>query len=268
MEKVIDDVLVIKVGTSTLIEKDGNGSEQLDIESFKRIGRQLIQLKDRGEHIAIVSSAAITAGMVATGLSVRPQKGLGMPSLQRLASIGWRHVLNAWSEALGDEAIGELLLTKNELDHVRERQEAVSTVHCLMRSNNIAVINENDAITHDQIAIGDNDTLAANFATRLKGSRLFGGNVRLVILSDINGVRKDVNDPNTVIREIRQSELHRYGYLAGGSGSLNGTGGMITKFKAAKISLEGGVDMWVANGREDNVVDRALSGETGTHFTV
>lgn len=265
MKRIIDDVLVVKVGTSTLIERSKNDKEQLDHDSFRRIGQQVLNLKEQGTHVALVSSAAITAGMMATGLDSACRREQEMGNLQRLSSIGWRHVLNAWASAMGDETIGELLLTKHELELKQERQETLQTTHWLMSHGNTTVINENDAITHEQIAFGDNDTLAANYAARLRGSAMFGKNIRLLLLSDINGVRRDVGDPQSVISNI--TDLTQYQHLAQGAISNNGTGGMVTKFGAAQIALESGVDMWIADGREEDVIERALSGETGTHFS-
>lgn len=264
MEKIIEDVLVIKVGTSTLIEKDENNREQLDHASFGRIGQQVLRLKEAGTNVALVSSAAITAGMVATGMDSAFRKEQKISNLQRLSSIGWRHVLNAWASAMNDETIGELLLTKHELELKEEREEALRTTHWLMSHGNTAVVNENDAITHEQIAFGDNDTLAANYAARLRGSAMFGKNIRLVLLSDINGVRKEVADEQSVIRNI--TDLAQYEHLAKGTRSSNGTGGMVTKFSAAQIAVRSGVDMWIADGREEDVIERTLSGEVGTHF--
>ncbi len=264
MEYIIDNVLVVKVGTNTLIEKSEDGSEKLDIRSFRRIGHQLIELKENGHNVVVVSSAAITAGMMATDLTVRPSKTEGMANLQRLASIGWRHVLNVWGAALSDIAIGELLLTKHELEIPTERDEALRTTHELMSHGDIAIANENDAITHAEIAFGDNDTLAATFAAKIRMSNLFGDNVKLVLLSDVDGVYKDAHDSTTLIRSI--SDLTQYEHLALGTDKANGTGGMATKFQAARIAAQYDVEMFIANGRQENVLQLTLNGQAGTRF--
>lgn len=264
MEQVIDNVLVLKVGTNTLIERQTDGSEHLDIASFERIGKQVLAMQERGQQVVIVSSAAITAGMVEVGLSERPEKDSAMPELQRLASIGWRQVLNAWDEALGTNHVGELLLTRRELELEAERDEVLRVTHTLLAHGDTLIANENDAITHQEIAFGDNDTLAALFAAQLGRSSLFGSNIRLVLLSDIDGVYADVNDTNSIIRHI--DDIDRYEHVAAGASNQNGTGGMTTKLAAARLVLPVGIDMWIANGRAENVIERALAGEIGTHF--
>jgi glutamate 5-kinase len=266
MEKFSEEVLIIKVGTSTLTQKHADGTEQLDVSSFERIASQLVELQGRGFGIILVSSAAITAGMAEAGLAARPPKDTRMPELQMLASIGWRHVLNAWSGALPGKQVGELLLTQHELGLASERDELLRVTHALLSHGHIAIANENDAIAHEEIAFGDNDSLAAIFAARIARSELFGGRVRLVVLSDVEGVYADKTDPSTLIKQI--GKLDGYRHLAGGAGSQNGTGGMVTKFEAARIATGSGVTMWITNGRTENTVMRAISGEIGTEFTV
>lgn len=266
MKTIIDNILVIKVGTSTLTATQPDGQMKLDIDSFYRIGKQVVSLQEAGYHIVIVSSAAITAGMASTSLIVRPSAETDMPNLQRLASIGWRHILNAWSEAMKTLTLGELLLTKRELNSNDERAEALRVTYELMIHGNIPIVNENDAIAHEEIAFGDNDTLAAIFAAKMKRSTLFGNNVSLVILSDIEGVYANADDKSDLIKEI--DDIDAYTHIAkAASGSL-GTGGMVTKFTAAKIAHQQAVPTYIAYGRMDNVIEKTLRKETGTHFTI
>lgn len=267
MNKIIDNILVIKVGTSTLTKRSRDGQLQLDTESFNRIGEQIINLRKRGYNIVIVSSAAIAAGMAVTGLMTRPKNTEeSMPTLQALASIGWRYILNAWSDALNPLIIGELLITKRELERSPERPELLKVTCNLMANSTIAIVNENDAITHDEISFGDNDALAAYFATKLKWSSLFGDKVQVVILSDVNGVYKDINDSSSVIKLI--NNVDEYQEVARSVTSDGGTGGMISKFKAAKVAQDHGVELYITHGRLDNTIKRTLDNEVGTHFSI
>jgi glutamate 5-kinase len=263
--KKVDDIVVVKVGTSTLTKKRADGSEELDVASFERIGQEILEIQKSGTHVVLVSSAAITAGMVETGSAARPSKESGMPELQRLASIGWRKILNAWDLATPGATVGELLLTRHELSVDSERDEALQVIYTLLTCGDLPIVNENDAITHEEISLGDNDALAANLAVRIKHSALFG-HVRLVLLSDIDGVYEDKNDASTIIREIDNVEAHKH--LAGGAGSTNGTGGMLSKFAAAKLANYNGIEMWIANGRDNSAIQRVLAGEIGTKFKV
>lgn len=266
MKKIIDNILVIKVGTSSLTKTLANRQVALDFASFRRLGEQITKLREKNYHVVIVSSAAITAGMVDVGLTIRPDTHSDMPNLQRLASIGWRHVLNAWGDALPGVSVGELLLTRRELESRQEEAEALRVSYELMSHGNIPIINENDAITHEEIAFGDNDTLAAIFTSKIKQSKLFGDNVSLIILSDVHGVYADIDDEHSIIKEI--DDIAAYQDIAQQSSSSVGTGGMITKFAAAQIVHECEADMYIANGRTENALERVLRSEIGTHFKV
>jgi len=259
------DILIIKVGTSTLTKVNAVGERVIDNDSFKQIGEQVKELRQKGHGIIIVSSAAISGGMAHVGMTKRPDKNTAMPELQRLASIGWRHVLNCWADALTGLVVGELLVTKSELGaRKREAGELMRVMHVLLSHGDIAVANENDAITHSEITFGDNDTLAAHIAVKIKRSSLFDCDVRLFLLSDVDGVYADVNDSGSVISTIEN--IDAYMHLAGRTQSSTGTGGMETKFAAAVIALESGIEVWIGNGRCDKVISHMLDRTSGTYF--
>ncbi len=266
--KQLDDILVVKVGTTTMFRHD-NGREVLDLTSFQRIGKQILKLRELGYHVAVVSSGSVTAGMEATATRVRPTGDEAMPETQRLATIGWHHVLRAWEDALKPAVVGGLLITRRELNlDTPEHDEALRTTHTLLSHGDIPVLNENDGITHAELShqsFGQNDTLAAIYAAQISGSKLFGKNVRLVLLSDVDGVYEDKRDPSTIICEI--DDLDACEHLAGGSEGVHGKGGMKTKFEAARVALDAGVEVWVANGRTENVIQLAINGDIGTHFS-
>lgn len=258
MRAPIDNVDVLKVGTNLLMHHQGDG-EALNYDMFSRIAVQAF-----GEaNVVIVSSAAITAGMAVTDTLVRPDKEAEMPELQRLASIGWRHVLNAWDASLFRKTSGGLLLTRQDLSHRRERQEALQVIHALLSHKDVPIVNENDAITHEEIAFGDNDRLAATLAASLAKSALFGSQVRLFLLSDVNGVYADRNNPASRIPVI--ANLEEYAHLAEGPDSDNGTGGMVTKFAAVAIAQAAGIDTWLYDPRLGKK-QQALDLEIGTYF--
>lgn len=263
--KKINNIIVIKVGSNSLISRNIQGTEELDPKAFHTIAKQIIQLRERGDHVILVSSAAIAAGMHLTHTTERPAK-TNMHLLQRLASIGWRHILNTWNTALEGVVVGELLLTEHELSLDNERQEALRTVHTLLEHGDLPVINENDAISHTEISFGDNDILSATLTAAIRQSPLFGNTVKLAILSDVHGVYEDKDDPSTLIPCI--SDIQQYASVAKGSGTLNGTGGMTSKFRAAAITHAAGVECWIAHGKTPSSLLRALDHTLGTHFTL
>jgi glutamate 5-kinase len=132
----------------------------------------------------------------------------------------------------------------------------------LLELGALPIINENDTVATDEIVIGDNDTLAAIVATSIKADLL-------ILLSDIDGLytADPHTDPNARliphIPEISEEILA----LAGVSASSQGTGGMITKLQAARICMEAGCGMIIANGRDPENLYAILDGKSvGTTF--
>jgi glutamate 5-kinase len=132
----------------------------------------------------------------------------------------------------------------------------------LLEMQVLPIINENDTVATEEIEIGDNDTLAAIVAKSV-GADL------LVLLSDIDGLytadpRKDPQ-AKLIARVNRVDEALTE--LAGGSGSSQGTGGMVTKLQAAKICLSCGCDMVIANGATPALIYDIVEGKSvGTRF--
>lgn len=259
-----NQTLIIKVGTSTLTRRNDDGLIALDRDSFRNIGRQIQAFANSSYRIILVSSAAISAGMAISGVKIRPDNTeLAMPTLQSLASIGWRHVLNSWGEVL-NQKIGEVLITSKELDRETERCELLQVLHNLTSHGYVPVINENDVITHEEIAFGDNDILTAHLAVKLKESKLFGDNVSIILLSNIDGVYEDINDSASRISHI--DDIDNYLENLDSTKSDGGSGGMLSKFNAARIVTGVGIDLFIANGRSSCSIQNALDENGGTRF--
>ncbi len=259
------EIVIIKVGTNTLVQKLATKKEVLGKDVFESIASQVLILRKSGTQVILVSSAAITAGMIATKLSIRPSESDSIPELQRLASIGWRHILNHWQEAFGDLVIGELLLTKYELSRdLPERDEALRTIYTLLSHGDLPIINENDAISHDEITFGDNDMLAANLALQITNSPLFASKVKLMLLTDVDGLYSDKNDADTVIRTV--DDISKYKHLADNTTSKNSKGGIRSKLDAADLITSKGIEMIIVNGKAPNSILRSLKREIGTTF--
>jgi glutamate 5-kinase len=132
----------------------------------------------------------------------------------------------------------------------------------LLELDVLPIINENDTVSTDEIAVGDNDTLGALVAVSAQADLL-------VVLTDIDGLytsdpRKDPNAK--LVREVRTitPELRA---AAGGGGSSLSTGGMVTKLRAAELCMAAGTDMLIVNGAQPEILYRVLDGEElGTRF--
>jgi len=114
----------------------------------------------------------------------------------------------------------------------------------------------------DEIKIGDNDTLSALVANLVDADLL-------VMLTDTAGLF--TADPRLVpdaelIREVPTIDRH-IRELAGGTRTIQGTGGMATKIEAAQLAIRSGAEVVIAAGDVTDVLLRIVSGEAiGTHF--
>jgi glutamate 5-kinase len=161
-----------------------------------------------------------------------------------------------------NHTVAQLLLTREDFDNHQRLINLENTVFRLLELGVIPIINENDTVATEEIAVGDNDTMSAMVAKYVRADLL-------ILLSDIDGLY--TKDPHryadaVLIDEVREITPEIMS-LAGDAGSALGTGGMTTKLIAAKIIMEAGGDMVIANGKEPQILyDIAEGKKTGTRF--
>lgn len=265
----INDVLIVKVGTSVIADTLPNGSERLNRKHIQSLGQQLIELGDDGYDVITVTSASIAAGRERKQISgPRPQKntGEGKRLLQAYSAIGWSPLVTSWQRAMHNKTVVPVQLTDHDLQdstHQLEHDNALTSLKTLLELGTMPVINENDITATDEITFGDNDILAGILAAQIKLSGKFSNNVKLVLLTgEVDGIE----DENKVVIPTIEN-IEKYTHVDNGTKSPNGTGGVSSKFAAAGTAALAGVETWYANGREENAIKRTLDGEIGTHFT-
>lgn len=257
-----NDLLVVKVGTNVLAET-GNGYERLDNQTFELIGSEVRQLSDAGNGIVLVTSGAITAGVFG---EQKRREGISCAAEeQRYAARGWDIVVQKWKSVIGNERVSSTLLTKREVHTDSMREKLLGVIACCLSYKDIFVVNENDCLSDDEIKFGDNDTLAAALVAECAISGL-SKSVKLILLTNKNGLNQVADDDSTLIRTVTDIDLVEE--FAGSATNGHSRGGMKTKVSAARIAKVSGVESYIANGRENNVISRTLLGEIGTHFTV
>jgi glutamate 5-kinase len=160
-----------------------------------------------------------------------------------------------------EQTIAQVLLTHEDF-FIRQRYLNLrNTLITLLKSGIIPIINENDTVAVDEIKLGDNDTLSALVASNL-GADL------LIILTDTDGLftydpkRSKKAELIAVVDELT-TEIER----SAGKGGKAGVGGMMTKLQAAKVVIQAGIPLVIANGSVENILMRIIEGESlGTLF--
>ena len=249
--------VVVKVGTSTITRANGASN----LTRMEEIVREIAALKDEGREMVLVTSGAIAVGMHRMGLKTRPKD---VSKRQALAAVGQgvlMHLYETMFASYGQTA-GQVLLTKeNSLRH-HQYTNSRNALLAMLAMGVLPVINENDAVSVDEVKIGDNDTLSATVASLLDADAL-------IILSDVDGLytKNPQEHPDAkLISEVREV-VPEIEALAGGAGTSGGTGGMVTKIEAAKIAMSAGVTMVIARGDRFGVMREVLEGQNvGTVF--
>ncbi len=249
--------VVIKIGTSTLAHKTG----LLNILRVEELCKVMSDLKNAGNEVILVSSGAIGMGVGKLGLSKKPTD---IPTKQAAAAVGQCELMYTYDRLFSEynHTVAQILLTGDDIEHTDRKQNFINTMRRLLELSAIPIINENDSISTNEIEIGDNDTLGAIVATAVSADLL-------IILSDIDGLYTADPKENAdakLLHEVKaiSPEIER---MVGGAGSNLGTGGMITKLKAAKIVTEKGIDMVIANGENPLSLYDIVAGKcVGTRF--
>lgn len=252
--------IVVKMGTRLLT----GGSDHLDHEIMSRLVAQIAQLHAGGVATVLVSSGAIASGRYKLGISRNIR---GIPFKQVLASVGQSRLMNIYERLFEQHniTVAQALLTRADLADRAGYLNARNTLMALMELGVIAIVNENDVISIDEIKeakFGDNDNLSAMVANLVDADLL-------MILTDIGGLytADPSRDPAAklvpVVNKI-DANIKKLGAITRNN---LGTGGMLTKIEAAALATSSGVHVIIADGREPDVIVRLAAGESiGTHF--
>lgn len=249
--------IVVKVGTSTLTHNTG----KLNIRRVEKLCKVLSDLKNAGHEIVLVSSGAIAMGVGKMNLQHKPSD---IPTKQAMAAIGQCELMYVYDKLFSEyhHTVAQVLLTGSDVEDEQRHANFQNTMFRLLELGALPVVNENDTVATAEIAVGDNDTLGAIVAVNIHADLL-------ILMSDIEGLY--TADPHkdsaaTLIPEVRELTEEILA-LAGDAGSELGTGGMVTKLRAAKMCMEAGCDMIITNGIRPADLYRIAEGEfVGTRF--
>ena len=243
--------VVVKAGTRLLT----------DPELLPRIVMQIKELRDSGKQVILVSSGAVGTGMKSLGLTRRPRK---LSQVQALAALGQVKLMSMYEsecEKLGFRA-AQILLTAEDL---RSRERHLNSLNCietLLADNVLPVINENDPVSVDELKFGDNDILASLLASMTRADLT-------IILTTVDGLKKPnedgtLGDRISVVRGITDTQRDMAKGTDDGNMSI---GGMASKLKAADTLNSAGETLWLASGKETDILERIFRGEdVGTVF--
>ncbi|HCP13952.1 MAG TPA: glutamate 5-kinase [Planctomycetaceae bacterium] len=248
--------VIVKIGTNVLT----TDADRLDIPRIECIADQIHRIQQTGRRVVLVSSGAVGAGIGILGLNRRPES---LPELQAAAAIGQPSLMRTWDDALARSGrrTAQLLLTGNDFRNRQRYLNVRNTLRTLFDFDVLPIVNENDTVSIREIAVGDNDQLAAMLATLLPDPLL-------VILSGIAGLYDGPPSQSDsrvipVVEHPDESLLK----LVASEQSSRGRGGMGSKLRAILAATGMGESVILASGRSDTVLDDIRCGRSiGTLF--
>ena len=251
--------LVVKLGTSTLTA----GTPHLSEDTLANLVSQIATLCADGCEVILVSSGAMAAGRETLSFPKLPKE---IPAKQMLSAVGQPRLMAIYEKLFAhhNRTVAQVLLTRQDLTRRRSYLNSRNTLLALLNQKVLPIVNENDAVTTEEIRVGDNDNLSALVANLVDADLL-------LMLTDQPGVftADPRTDPNAkLLTKITNSEIpEELWKSASASKDELGTGGMITKLQAADLARRSGTNVVIASGTETDAILRTAKGESiGTHF--
>ena len=250
--------IVIKLGSNVVCDKDGNLNENM----IEHISDQIIELQKSGLNIILVSSGAVAAGRSFIDLD----DSMDLVSQRQVyAALGNPKLMKIYENYLYSKGYhcGQILVTRSDF---RDRNHYENMKKCftsLLENNLLPIVNENDAVSINQLMFTDNDELAGMIASMMDMDAL-------IIMSSIDGLYDGNPDkPDSQLIPIVDPHDDDYESVIFATKSKHGRGGMITKYEASKkMAMMGTTTHIIQGSKRNNLLDLMSQGgyEIGTTF--
>ncbi|WP_303821649.1 glutamate 5-kinase [Apibacter mensalis] len=243
------DRIVVKIGSQLLTRKD----ETLDITQMSDIVDQIAELHKNNTEIILVSSGAVASGKNEFKIHSKLDS---ISARQLYSSVGQVKLIHRYYDLFNQHGIlcGQILATKEDFSTRRHYLNQRNCMNIMLENHVIPIVNENDAISVNELMFTDNDELSGLIAAMMDCKKL-------IILSNIDGIYTgDPLDPESkLIKEIDSSSDSVEDYIQS-KRSTTGRGGMKTKYNIARKVAEEGIEVIIANGRIKNIISRLVNG--------
>jgi glutamate 5-kinase len=245
------NIIVLKLGSSTVV--DGKGK-------FKKkwVSSLIKDIKNYGKNknFVIVSSGAIALGQKYLKIN---KKKIKLDMSQAIAAVGQIHLASEFQKLFEKYKIktGQILISPDDTEQRRRALNVRRTFDNLFKLKAVPIVNENDTTATAEIKYGDNDRLAARVA------QIIGADT-LIILSDVDGLY-DKSKQKKIVSTVKKID-DKIKLLIDSKKNSYGSGGISTKLDAAKICMNSGSHMFLANGKKNNPLKNMIKNKIYTHF--
>lgn len=248
--------IVIKIGSNVLATSDGN----LNTDRMDSLVGQMARLYNDGAEIIVVTSGAVASGRSAIK---SPREKLDAVSARQLFSaVGQVKLINHYSTFFGRHGIvcGQVLTTKDSLSTREYYLNQRNCLETMLNNGVVPVINENDTISVSELMFTDNDELSGMVSTMVNAQTL-------LILSNVDGIYDgNPKDPASKLIDVIMPGKRNISDYVGNEKSTFGRGGMLTKGRIAAKVADEGIEVIIANGMRDNIIESLFYG-AGTPCT-
>ena len=243
--------IVLKLGSSTVVDGKGIFKKKWVTSLIKDIKKY-----GKGKNFVIVSSGAIALGQ--KYLKIKKKK-IKLEMSQAIAAVGQIHLASEFQKLFEKYKIktGQILISPDDTEQRRRAINVRRTFDNLFKLSAIPIVNENDSTATTEIKYGDNDRLAARVA------QIIGAD-ELVIFSDVDGLY-DKSKQKKIVKTVKVIDEKIISLIDNKKNNYR-SGGISTKLDAAKICMNSGSHMFIANGKKDNPISNMLSKKKFTHF--
>ncbi|CAJ1451647.1 unnamed protein product, partial [Effrenium voratum] len=249
--KADSSVLVLKVGTSTIMTSDERG-QRVNVANLSRLVEVISDLIHKNYKVVLVSSGAVGMGCRELGLEKKPTD----PEMKRaVAGVGQSRIMRIYSELF--ETVGvrvaQLLVSQRDFLEQQRWTEIRNTIEACLQAGVVPIINENDTTNTDGMRFGDNDNLAALTAVQLQADGVF-------LFTDVdylytaNPNVDPTAEPMKVVSEAFELKVDTRE-----PGTALGTGGMGTKIAAARTAHCAGIPCGILHGKHPERIYSFLS---------
>lgn len=241
--------VVVKIGSSLLAN-----AEHLTLRYAFMHGvmEDIARLREDGVDVVLTSSGSVAVGLSTIG---KTPENAGLLDKQAAAACGQPLLMHAYKQIAQEYGfdIAQVLVTLEDLEDRRRFLNVKNTISRLLEHGILPIVNENDSVTTQEIKVGDNDRLAAKVAQMIQADEF-------VMLTSIDGLYdRNPDDPDAQhVPEV--SDVSEYLEVTSQVSEL-GSGGMLTKMRAANMAQNAGVTTRIGEGLVDRPITAILSGE-------
>lgn len=149
----------MKVEIASLLNADGS----VNTRKADRLAMTMANLNNGGKQVTIVSSGAIALGTLRLGLEKQPDRII---SKQAIAAVGQAELTKMYKKYFTqyNQIIAQVLLTNDVMLDEERKKNARNTFIQLYKMNIIPIVNENDAVSVEDITLNDNYKLTLHVA--------------------------------------------------------------------------------------------------------